>query len=136
MPISHLCPTDTHLAKLHAFVGFRGPRRARVAQRDHLRQLAIGVCILIVQRCQELGDSACLALRYSRWSPWPHTKDQNEGTSLAQQVPPLACHSNLGLCQDTASRFLGQCQHTDWIGLCWAILGAGHWHWPAPGSED
>jgi len=27
-------------------------------------------------------------------------------------------------CQDTGSRFLGQCQHTDWIGLCWAILGS------------
>src|SRR6516225_5195032 len=25
-------------------------------------------------------------------------------------------------CQDTASRFLGQCRRTDWIGLCRAML--------------
>src|SRR5262249_40694311 len=38
-------------------------------------------------------------------------------------VPPLVCHSNLGQCEDTASGFLGQCQHTDWIVSWWAILG-------------
>jgi hypothetical protein len=42
---------------------------------------------------------------------------------LALQVPHSPSHSNLGQCQDTASKFLGQCQHTDWIRLCSPILG-------------
>ena len=40
-------------------------------------------------------------------------------------VVPLAHLSTLRFveqCQSTASRFLGQCQHTNWIGLCWASL--------------
>jgi hypothetical protein len=41
-------------------------------------------------------------------------------------VVPLAHLSTLRFveqCQSTASRFLGQCQHTNWIGLCRVILG-------------
>ena len=40
-------------------------------------------------------------------------------------VVPLAHLSTLRFveqCQSTASRFFGQCQHTDLIGLCWASL--------------
>src|SRR5262245_13952350 len=54
-------------------------------------------------------------------------------TSDVAPRPVKASDENLGCpcsfaaqhrdqCQDTASRFLGQCQHTDWIGLCWAML--------------
>ena len=32
-------------------------------------------------------------------------------------------HTCRDQCKETASRFLGQCQHTDWIGLWWAMLG-------------
>src|SRR4029077_11010144 len=38
-------------------------RRAGVAQRDYLRKLAVGSGVVIVERSQELGDRACLALR-------------------------------------------------------------------------
>jgi len=41
------------------------------------------------------------------------------GTCCAKET---LAHSNLEQCQSTASRFLGQCQHTDWIGLCRAML--------------
>jgi hypothetical protein len=40
-----------------------------------------------------------------------------------QTVPLLAGPLEFGQWQDTASRFLVQCQHTDWIELCWTILG-------------
>jgi hypothetical protein len=36
------------VAELHAFVGFRCPRRAGVAQRDHLRWLAIGIAFSVL----------------------------------------------------------------------------------------
>jgi hypothetical protein len=51
------------VAELHALVRLCGPGRARVAQRDQLRRLAVGGGIVIVQRPQKLGDCACLALR-------------------------------------------------------------------------
>src|SRR5215469_367091 len=51
------------ITELHALICFRGPRRARVAQRDHFRRLAVSGWIVVVQRPQELGDRTCLALR-------------------------------------------------------------------------
>src|SRR5262249_36987321 len=35
---------------------------------------------------------------------------------------PLLARRDRDKCQDTGSRFLGQCQRTDWIGLWWAML--------------
>jgi len=49
----------------------------------------------------------------------------------------LVAHSNLEQCQDTAPRFLGQCQHTDLSGLSWASLRrpVGTWGQCAVGCE-
>src|SRR5262249_9179358 len=52
---------------------------------------------------------------------------QGAPLSSASQVPPLACPLEFG-----------ECQHTDWIGLCWAILGqpvgTRGWQWAASGG--
>src|SRR5262249_10253680 len=40
----------------------------------------------------------------------------------ATHVRPLARHSTLRSVARYRLRFLGQCQHTDWIGLCRAML--------------
>ena len=64
----------------------------------------------IFQVSHRQPSAFCLRLERRRHSPW-HNRCLR---SLA--------HSNLEQCQDTGSRFLGQCQHTDWIGLCWAML--------------
>jgi hypothetical protein len=50
------------------------------------------------------------------WSEWTHSVRQRGC------VHSLALNFEEIKCQDTGSTFLGQCQRTDWIGLCWAML--------------
>ena len=50
------------IAKLNALVGLRRPGRARIDRRDHLRQLAIGVPIFVIERREELDNRAGLTL--------------------------------------------------------------------------
>src|SRR6266566_2641673 len=50
------------IAELHALVGLRRPGRARIDRRDHLRQLAIGVPIFVIERREELDNRAGLTL--------------------------------------------------------------------------
>jgi hypothetical protein len=41
---------------------------------------------------------------------------------MVNSQPPLACPLKFGAVPKYHSRFLVQCQHTNWIGLCGAIL--------------
>src|SRR5216684_4133743 len=50
------------ITELHALVGLRRPGRARIDRRDHLRQLAIGVPIFVIERREELDNRAGLTL--------------------------------------------------------------------------
>src|SRR6266567_4434234 len=50
------------IAELHALVSLRRPGRARIDRRDHLRQLAVGVPIFVIERREELGNRTGLPL--------------------------------------------------------------------------
>ena len=52
------------VAELHALVGLRRPGRARIDRRDHLRRLAIGIGVLIIEAGKELSRCPRLPLRH------------------------------------------------------------------------
>ena len=51
------------IAELHALVGLRRPGRARIHRRDHLRWLAIGIGIFIIEAGKELSRGPRLSFR-------------------------------------------------------------------------
>src|SRR6516225_10719492 len=72
------------------------------------------------------GPWSSAVLQASRGSP-PQTLIPPELRNHAIRPGKDRCVHSLATqhrdqCQDTASRFLGQCQHTDWIGLRLAML--------------